>query len=164
MRLTFHPKYSFSVLPSNILGVKWIENLVDLFALLPATLRVQCFVSILTGNSQSGSRDRKNLIGCYWKQYDNRSFYQISCITIIVIFFRRINCFCLHFTSLILSKTKENAKKTSKPDNENQFYQIFGNRGFERWNSAERTTSNLNTYMLLSQKSAISKISKRLQP
>ena len=38
-------------------------------------------------NGQSGSRDRKNLIGCYWKYYYNRSFYQISCITIIVIFF-----------------------------------------------------------------------------
>ena len=44
----------------------------------PPTLLVQCFawrfVSILTGNGQSGSRDRKNLTGCYGKYYDNRSF------------------------------------------------------------------------------------------
>ena len=58
-------------------------------------LRVQCFVwrfvvSILSsGNGQSDSRDRKSLIGCYWKYYEYRNFYQISWITIIVIFFRR---------------------------------------------------------------------------
>ena len=90
MYFTFHPKYSFFVLPSNILGIKWIEKTLDLFAPLQATLRVQCFILILTGNGRSGSCDRKNLIGCYWKYNDNGSFYQISCVTIIVIVFRRI--------------------------------------------------------------------------
>ena len=73
-------------------------------------LCVQCFVwhfvvSILAGNgqsgSQSGSHDRKNLIGCYWKYYENPNFYQISWITIIVIFFRRTCWFVLLNSQLV---------------------------------------------------------------
>ena len=92
MDFTFRSKYSLFVLPSNILGIKWIEKTLDLFASLLVTSCAMCpvFYSYcsVTGNGQSSSRDRKNLIGCYWKCYHNCNFYQITCITIIVIFFR----------------------------------------------------------------------------
>ena len=94
MNFTYHPKYLFFVLPSNILGI-YIYQINWKNSRSSRLLRFvwRFVVSILTGNGQSGSRDRKNLIGCYWKYYENRSFYQISWITIIVIFLRRTCCF-----------------------------------------------------------------------
>ena len=37
MNFPFRPKYSFFVLPSNILGIKLIKNIIDLFPLLLAS-------------------------------------------------------------------------------------------------------------------------------
>ena len=112
---TFCPKYSFFVLRNNILGIKWIEKTVAksfwLLNYVPSVL-VWCFVSTLRGNSQSGSRDRKYLIGCYWKNHDNRNFYQISCITITVIFFRRT---CWNRSSWCSEKMQHIYRRTTMP-------------------------------------------------
>ena len=95
MNFTFRPKYSFFVLSSNILGIKLIKNIIDLFPLLLASqpmLRFQCFVwrfvSILSRRTCTDVIENITI--------HNRSFYQISCATIIVIFLGRYVAISVH--------------------------------------------------------------------
>ena len=93
MHFTFYQS-NFFVLPSNILGIECIEKAIDLFASCPAT-SVLHLPWLETSNEVAvieitWSRGRKKLSGYYWKYYHIHSFYHMSCITVVVTFFRSI--------------------------------------------------------------------------